>query len=50
MEVVDSEKLESMEAADTEIGMQVADTEIGMQVTDTEQRQCTDKGSMAQDP
>lgn len=38
---VDSEKLEPVEAVDTVVGMQVANIE---------QRQCTDKGSMAQEP
>lgn len=40
-EVDNSEKLETMK---------VADTEVGMQTTDIEQWQCTDNGSMAQEP
>lgn len=39
--LADSEKLEPVEAANTA---------VGMQVVDIEQRQCTDKGSMAHEP
>lgn len=39
--LVDSEKLEPVEAADTT---------VGTQVVDTEHQQCTDMGSMAYEP
>lgn len=41
VEVADSEKLESVEAVDTMVGMQVADIK---------KQKCTDKDSMEQEP